>query len=149
MNEPCLSSQEEEQRVLREGYANLPTPKVRGAATSPHMIPITLVLVRSIQRCESWQQLKIMFDSGGSHTLIHVRALLPNIWARFSKDTKELQTLMGAFMMQREVTLTNIFLPELNKTKTIDSINARNTLNFKFGYMEWLEKKVTMKATVN
>eukprot|EP00957_Ditylum_brightwellii_P092839 7068192-Ditylum_brightwellii.AAC.1 len=152
-NKPHLSSQEEEQWALREAYANLPTPKVSGTAMPPHMIPITLMLVRSIL-----------------HTLIHARALLPNVCARSSKGREELQTLMGVFMVQREVMLTDIFLPEFDKTKSVDSIkaivfnspcnynmivgqdfleSAGITLNFKLSYMEWLEKRVTMKATVN
>eukprot|EP00957_Ditylum_brightwellii_P209811 15363344-Ditylum_brightwellii.AAC.1 len=102
--------------ALNEAYAGMPLPKVRAEPTPQHMIPITIMVARTIQRCESGRLLKKLFDSGGSHTLIHERALPLNASAvRSDKGKRQLQTIAGTFTTHQEVELREIFCLNLTR----------------------------------
>ena len=131
-------------------------------------IPSTLLVCRKIQNQESFVPMKILFDTGGSNTMIHERclplgatpSLLPNGNMKF-------QTVAGILSSTREVYLEDVVFPEFDKTKRIngtrayvfnsncnyDMIIGRDILNkigltlcFETKEMKWLDSVVPMKT---
>eukprot|EP00957_Ditylum_brightwellii_P113704 8669458-Ditylum_brightwellii.AAC.1 len=97
-----MSKEEEEHWMMSKAYVGMPTPKVR-SEPAVHMIPMMLMMIREIQQCESRRLLKILFDSEGSHTLIHARVLPPNVCAvKDGEGKREMQTIEGSFTTNRE-----------------------------------------------
>ena len=112
----------------------------------------------------------MLFNSGGSHTMIHEIALPLNVSPVLSQlGRQKMQTVAGLFETNREVQLQEIILPEFDKTKQIDGQTAHVfnspcnydiilgrdflskagiTLNFKQGYIEWLEQRIPIKPKV-
>eukprot|EP00957_Ditylum_brightwellii_P204598 15340047-Ditylum_brightwellii.AAC.4 len=107
------------------------------------MIPITLLLANTIQRCEIRKLMKVLLDSGGSGFMIHDSYI--------HSSTK--------------VSLADLILPEFDKTKQVDCIQANVfdaaynygmicgrdflqhagiNLSFKFGYVEWMGQCIAM-----
>ena len=126
------------------------------------------MIARTIQHTESRRLLRVLFDSGGSHTLIHSRCL-PKGCSPIVNQTgaQSLQTIAGSFVSNRKVYVKELVLPEFDKTKRIDGIEAfvfdspcnydvilgRDflsktgiVLNFEHGRMLWFDQKVNMKS---
>ena len=81
-------------------------------------IPSTLLMCRKIQNQESLIPIKILFDSGGSSTMIHERCLPPGaVPSLLSSGKSKFQTVAGTFESSREVYLEDITLPEFDKTR--------------------------------
>ena len=129
-------------------------------------VPSTLMYARSIQGRESNQLLHVLFDSGGSHTLINSRCLPPGAVPTVNAKAK-LKTIAGDFMTNRNVTLRDLKLTEFDKSKVIDEQSAyvfdepsqcdmilgRDFLNgiglemsFKTNSMKWMDIVVDMKS---
>ena len=150
----------------RECYVGIPTPKTQ-ARRRQNEVPTTLAVVKYIQNFESKRLMRVLFDSGGSHSLIHSSCLPPGACPSLLPEGKKaLQTIAGTFQSQREVYCKGIALPEFNKTRSVDGVScfvfdapcnydiilgrdflsaAGVNMNFEFGFMEWMESKVEMK----
>eukprot|EP00957_Ditylum_brightwellii_P099045 7544344-Ditylum_brightwellii.AAC.1 len=96
--------EEEDDWCLSEAYANIPVPEMgRNQQKDKRMVPITLLIACSIQRSESRRLMRVLLDSGGSHTIIHARALPPNVSPYVSEGgSREMQTIVGSFETKRE-----------------------------------------------
>eukprot|EP00957_Ditylum_brightwellii_P007094 538467-Ditylum_brightwellii.AAC.1 len=46
-------TEDEKSWVLNDTYSGIPLPKVKTKTEEQHMIPVTLLLAKAIQRCES------------------------------------------------------------------------------------------------
>ena len=131
-------------------------------------IPSTLLVCRAIQNQESLTPFKILFDSGGSHTMIHARCLPPGATPSLLQDgPTKFQTIAGPLNSNRQVFLDNIMFPEFDKTKRIsgaianvfdseckyDLIVGRDLLHkiglsicFEKKEMRWIDSVVPMKT---
>ena len=87
------------------------------------MVPVSLFAANTIQKKESRSLLRAMFDTGGSHTMIHAKVLPPGA-VPLTQEKRSFKTIAGNFLSGRLVYLDNIVLPEFDKTRRIDGINA-------------------------
>ena len=88
-------------------------------------IPSTLLVCRLIQNQESLTPFKLLFDSGGSHTMIHSRCLPPGATpSLLQHGTANFQTVAGLLASNRQVFLSDIKFPEFDKTKRISGATA-------------------------
>ena len=60
-------------------------------------IPSALLIVRIIQNHESFLSLKVLFDSGGSSTMVRARCLPVGAVPLLLSKTSKFQTIAGAF----------------------------------------------------
>ena len=131
-------------------------------------IPSTLLMCRKIQNHESNRILKILLDSGGSHTMIHSSCLPKGaVPSPLENGPVQFQTVAGMLQSQRKVFLSDILLPEFDKTKRINGSGAfvfdshcrydmivRRDLLHKIGLnldfenkvMRWIDSIVPMKT---
>jgi hypothetical protein len=65
---------DEKDYLLNEAFAGIPLTKM-AKTHNPDLVPSTLMVVRMIQNRESGKLLRVLFDSGGSHTVINRRVL--------------------------------------------------------------------------
>eukprot|EP00957_Ditylum_brightwellii_P043500 3297962-Ditylum_brightwellii.AAC.1 len=70
---------EEDKWFQWESYVGVPVPKGAVKKNAGERVPVSLMIARQIQRCESRRLLKVLFDSGGNGSMIHSRALPPNV----------------------------------------------------------------------
>ena len=74
---------------------------------------------------ESLTPFKILFDSGGSRTMIHSRCLSPGATSLLLHNgSTKFQTVVGLLDSNRQVFLENIMFPEFDKTKRISGATA-------------------------
>jgi hypothetical protein len=66
---------DEREYLMNEAFVGVPVAKTVRVA-NPDLIPSTLMVVRMIQTRESGKLLRVLFDSGGSHTVMN-RSVLP------------------------------------------------------------------------
>ena len=153
--------------IWNEAYVGAPVPKVmKSARTQPtDLVPHTLMVIKTIQNQESRRILRVLFDSGGSHTMIHRRAL-PLATATTKTNQQNCQTIAGTFQSNETVRLRHCTLPEFSKTKSLygkiaqvfdspcnyDIIVGRDWLHdiglvLDFGQksMKWMETSLDMK----
>ena len=130
-------------------------------------IPSTLLVCRKIQNQESMVPFKILFDTGGSSTMIHERCLPVGATPSLLPNHMKFQTVAGILSSTRSVYLEDVTLPEFDKTKRIngtsayvfnspcnyDMIVGRDILNkiglsmcFDTKTMKWLESIIPMKT---
>ena len=85
-----------------EAFSGRLTPKV-----TVDKVPTTLVTIKQIQNKESGVLMRVLFDSGASHTLIS-RAALPHLCQGTPLGTVEnCQTVAGSFQTKETVRLTS------------------------------------------
>jgi transposase InsO family protein len=146
----------------------IPVPKaVRGNGKNEGLsVPATLLATRTIQSQESRRVMRAMLDSGGSHTMISSR-MLPKGATPTLETGKTFKTIAGNFFSGRSVSLSEIVMPEFDKTRKIDGIKAfvfdepcaydiilgRDFLHktgidvlFSRGIITWLDKAIPMKT---
>ena len=144
---------------------SVPTPKTI-ANKRNDVIPSTLLVARRIQHKESKRLLRVLFDSGGSHTLIHSHCLPLGATPTLLSAKQSLQTVAGTFASQRQVYLEEILLPEFDSKTRIEGLHAyvfdapcnydvivgRDLLNnvgidlsFQQQTMKWMNNVVPMK----
>ena len=130
------------------------------------VVPSTLMICQSVQQTESKRLMRVLLDSGGSHSLIHARMLPKGTNPVVLPGPRNVNTIMGQFEANRKVYLRDIVLPEFDKTKRIDGLEAyvfdapcrydmilgRDFLNltgmkldFYSGLIQWLDQEVLMK----
>ena len=86
--------------------------------------PITLVAAKQIQRQDSKRLLYALLDTGGSHTMIHARVLPKGATPSVMETQRNFKTIAGNFATTRSVHLSEIVLPEFDKTRQIDGVSA-------------------------
>ena len=129
-------------------------------------IPTTLLIAKSIQHKESKRLLRVLFDSGGTNTLIHSGCIPLGATPSLLTERQSLQTIAGTFLSKRQVGLQELSLPEFDSKKRISGVNAfvfdspcnydiilgRDflsmiglTLDFKNHTMKWMDSTIQMK----
>ena len=83
-----------------------------------------MLVARAIQNHESFLPLKVLFDSGGSSTMIHARCLPVGAVPPLLSKTSKFPTITGAFDSSQEVFFEDIVFPEYDKTKRISGTRA-------------------------
>jgi hypothetical protein len=103
----------------------IPVPKaVKGNGKHDALaVPVTLLAAHTIQSQESRRILRAMLDSGGSHTMISSR-MLPKGATPSLETGRTFKTIAGKFFSGRLVSLSDIVMPEFDKTRKIDGIKA-------------------------
>ena len=130
------------------------------------LIPSILLMCRSIQQQESKRLLRVLLDSGGSHSLIHSSVLPKGATPLVLNNVRNVNTIMGSYQANRKVYLRDLVLPEFDKTKRIDGLETfvfdspcrydmilgRDFLgrtgiglDFANGTIKWLNETVAMK----
>ena len=121
---------------------------------------------RLIQNKESDRLLRVLFDSGASHTLIHSSALPLNTHLFSLPHEEQCQTVAGTFTTSKTVRLRDIRLPEFDKNKRIHGVIARVfdapcnydvilgrdllmdlglVINFKTKIVKWMDHEIPMR----
>ena len=83
---------------MNEAYSGIPVPK-----TTRDVVPCTLLTTRLIQDRESGRLLRVLFDSGASHTLINAAALPLNTTTFQLPREENCQTVAGTFKSSNTV----------------------------------------------
>ena len=87
-------------------------------------IPSSLLTCSTIQNHESTRLMKVLMDSGGTHTMIHSRCLPVGAVPTLMNGTRLINTIAGTIPANRTVHLQNITLPEFDKSRKIDGVTA-------------------------
>ena len=112
---------------IAEVYANssFPVPKTTTRSKlKPYtdIIPSVLMMTRTIQEVESGKPLKVLLDSGGTHTMIHSSCLPKGATPHPLQDgARTLRTIAGDFMTTRTVDIKDLVFPEFDKTKRVNA----------------------------
>ena len=105
-------------------YMNIPVPKASlTSQPKSSLTPASLLVARTIQEVASGKVLRVLFDSGASHTLIH-RSALPPACQPHQMNSVQTKTAAGNFAIDQSVVLKNLYLPEFSKTKKMNSVKA-------------------------
>lgn len=163
VNEPSLDN--DEQRQIEPIKDFVPTPEAKYMPPKD-MIPLALLVVKSIQGQLSLRLLWVLFDSGGTKTMINQCCLPKGAIPSKSGVSKILRTIVGEFRSQRYVHMQHLVLLEFNKNKRINNIDAMVLngscsydvilgwdflsatgikLNFETNSMSWLGIQLPMK----
>ena len=85
---------------------------------------MTLLIPALVNNHKSGKMLKVLFDTGGSHTIIS-RKVLPKGAVPTRLDTPiTSNTAAGSYRTQDYVYLEHVYLPEFHRHKSIDTIKA-------------------------
>ena len=104
--------------TIRVPTAKCPAPKYRS------MIPTTLMLAKTISSCSSARLMRVLFDSGGTKTMIHKRVLPEMVQPKPLQEAKAIRTLAGSLVANAQVTLRGLCLPEFDKNRIVDEQKA-------------------------
>ena len=80
--------------------------------------PTSLMMIRKIGGVECRKLLRVLFDSGGTKTMINKRVLPPEAQI-ITKQDQIVQTANGSFNANKFVKIRDLFLPEFDKSKRI------------------------------
>ena len=101
----------------------VPTPK-SGTPKKPKIMPITVLIVKSIGAVKTRKIFKVLLDSGSTTTLIHEDCLPKLAKPVEIKNAKRVSTLAGEMNVRRKIKLRDLRLPEFDNNRKMDSINA-------------------------
>ena len=108
----------------QENYSNFSVPRVT-TNKKIDLSPVSSLFCRQIQGEPSHRLLKVLFDSGASHTLIHQRILPRDCKPMEIKNGRTLtQTAAGTFNCNKTVRLRKLTLPEFDCKKQIYGVVA-------------------------
>ena len=88
------------------------------------LVPSIMAIANSINNHHSTQILKVIFDSGGSATLIHKKELPTRCVPSLMTQPIKSKTVEGTFESKRMVQMNDIILPEFDHNKNIDGQKA-------------------------
>ena len=80
-----------------------------------------MILVKSIQGIPCSRIMKVLFDSGGSASMINSKALPRGVQVSYDHKTNLVQTLAGVMQPTGKVGVKGIRLPEFDRSLVIDS----------------------------
>ena len=104
----------------------LPTPKTTKSTIRQDLVPMAIMLVRTVQGQRLMRLLRVLFDSGSTGTLIHSRCLPPGAVPALSVQKRVTTTASGSFHTSLSVFLKDIRrLPEFTTHSVIDGVEAR------------------------
>ena len=90
-------------------YMNIPVPKASlTSQPKSSLTPASLLVARTIQEVASGKVLRVLFDSGASHTLIH-RSALPPACQPHQMNSVQTKTAAGNFAIDQSVVLKNLY----------------------------------------
>ena len=104
---------------------SFPTPKTAKSSIRRDLVPMTIMIVRTVQGQRLLRLLQVLFDSGSTGTLIHSRCLPPGAVPALSANKRVTTTASGSFDTSRSVFLKDIRLPEFTTHSVIDGVEAR------------------------
>ena len=84
------------------------------------LLPISILIPKYVQNIPNHKVLTVLFDSGGTVSLIHERVLIPEVKPLIGTN-QIFTTLAGQFQSNRQVLLQNIVLPKFKLTAYIDN----------------------------
>ena len=102
---------------------HMPIPKI-SLPSSEDLVPSTLLISSLIQEQVSQRLLYVLFDSGGTKTMMHKRCLPRGAVPKRMEESKAFNTIVGVLKTQQVAYLHDISLPEFDKTKRIDEQQA-------------------------
>lgn len=102
----------------------VPVPKMDTQPLPENMTPITIMVCNTIGLKVSRKILRVLLDSGSTKTLIHRRVLPKDLVPHKLGHDKEVNTLAGNMRVSEVVKLRDVKLPEFDKNRTIDEVNA-------------------------
>ncbi|CAJ1945757.1 unnamed protein product [Cylindrotheca closterium] len=133
--------------------------------------PTSLVIWKTIGAIESGKVLRVLFDSGGLHTMINARAIPKDAKVQSIQNAKKCTTVAGDFVSDKCVKLWDGVFPKFDKHRRIaevdgvkanvfdsptcphDVIIGRDLLHkmgldiqFSNGQVKWIDKFIPMKA---
>ena len=82
-------------------------------------IPVTLMVVKKMQGKPSGRILRVLLDSGGSHTMISIKALPLGAHPKSLGRIETCKTLAGTFDTSKVVELETIVFPEFSRNKSL------------------------------
>ena len=88
------------------------------------LTPITIMVIDTISSVKSRKILKVLLDSGSTTTLINRKCLPKNCQTCKIQQKRKISTLAGSFGTSEMVTLHNLRLPEMDKNRNIEQIEA-------------------------
>ena len=91
------------------------------------LLPISLLIPKYIQNIPNYKALTVLFDSGGTMSLIHKRVLLTEVKPIIG-TSQNFTTLAGDFRSNRQVLLKDIVLPEFKRTAYIKTTYSKYSL---------------------
>ena len=137
-----------------------------GPSPKEDLVPTTMMIIRMIQKTPSGRLLRVLFDSGGTKTMIHSSALPRNCTPRLLSKPMKTNTIQGVMETKRFVSLDTLMLPEFDRSLKVeqqwayvfdgpckyDLILGRDflgptgiTLDFLNSTMKWCNRTVPMK----
>ena len=126
----ALNSLNEFSNVMDQSYA-VDSNEIKRAANEISVLPntnrltsITIMVIDTISSVKSRKILKVLLDSGSTTTLINRKCLPKNCHTCKIKQKRKISTLAGSFGTSEMVTLHNLRLPEMDKNRNIEQIEA-------------------------
>ena len=136
-----------------------------GLDQSLKCVPTTTLFPRKIQHKENIYLMKGLLDPGGNTTLIKRTSIPPGIQPE-REETKSMNTAAGVFKINQKVYLSQIYMPEFNKTHKINGIwayvfdapsqydiiagqdllsKAKVDIKYSTNTIEWIGRSIDMK----
>ena len=116
---------EEKHILLNDSILRIPTPKQSADSTrlwmkKKKLSPTSLMIARRIGGQDGTKQLlRVLFDSGGSKTMVNKRVIPAG--AHVSKmESNAFETIAGTFIANETVQMHALILPEFDSAKEIN-----------------------------
>ena len=122
-------TENEKQFLLNDSIIRMPTPKQTTETTAEAtkkkgLVPISLMIFKTIGRKESRKPLRVLFDSGGTKTLIHSRAIPKGATVNKDPRVKPCTTAAGKFNANKTVDLRDGIFPEFDRNRRFTGVTA-------------------------
>ena len=121
-NESCVDDYYDDCFAFEKIEYKVPTPKIN--ISEQQLVATTIMVVDTIHNHESTKLLRVLFDSGGSRTMINRRVLPKGVIPMGLKGKMRMNTLAGTYESGGEVYMKGLRLPELDKSRTVEGQRA-------------------------
>ena len=108
-----------EEEPLQLMQYNIPVAKIKFVPPND-LVPSTLLIARTMQGCTSMRLLRVLFDSGGTVTMVNRRCLPKGCNPHVLDKAITSNTISGTMKTKCVVKLEGIVLPEFDRNKKID-----------------------------
>ena len=125
VNDANRELSDQEWAIAMNTPVNFPTPKTTKKTIHCDLVPMTIMIICTIQGQRLMRLLHVLFDSGSTGTLIHSRCIPPGAVPSLSKKKRITTTASGSFVTSRSVILKDMRLPEFTNHSVIDAVEAR------------------------
>ena len=120
--ESCVDDYYDDCFAFEKIEYKVPTPKIN--ISEQQLVATTIMVVDTIHNHESTKLLRVLFDSGGSRTMINRRVLPKGVIPMGLKGKMRMNTLAGTYESGGEVYMKGLRLPELDKSRTVEGQRA-------------------------